>query len=394
MRRALISFTWLAATVYAAQGTPLYCPLAVSPLPPALLQDGVPDCCDGSDEARDFPDVCGSLQSVLGTYSSEMYTLHTAGYKASQSMRASKHQTKRVMAGMLAWAASADAAARQHYSFFKEHAAIADARKGSGALSPNFVQLLHDAKHAAQQASLEAAMADAAVASMRAGQSVFQASLLKGGCATSRLLTTKTTAGGSAEPVPSAFTYRVCPFRNATQSRPSDTEVNSGDTSVLGVWLNRASPSNKLPTFPLHTLVAFIRQNQNLDTSALLSLAKQTGALPTIGSSSLNGIFPPTSLLRRTANETVYFMDDGHRCGARPRSAAFVFVCDDLVSGPLLHTDASAPPSSSQAQTFRILDVAENGKCGYHFVIGTPLRCTRKSARAWKEAAQLWSATP
>ena len=386
----VIMLTLLVASSGKAESSEqLQCPLSQQPLPSSLVNDGIADCCDGSDEAAGAPNVCGLLRSLLVEYASNMHATHKAGFEASKSVRASVHQTKRVMAGMLAWAGSANEAALEHYSFFRQHATQAEKRQRAGQLTPAFLQLLQDARHAARQASLEASMADAAVASMQNGRSVFQASLLLAGCATSAALSTKATAGGSAEPTPSQFTYRLCPFRNATQEQLQGGAAGLS-TSVLGVWLNRNATLQQLAPFPLHTVVAFIRQNAHLAARELLPAAQHVGVLPNFWASLLDDAFPPAALLPAHAQETVYAMEDGQLCDGKPRSVSTTFVCDDMSLSSVPVSHASVPASN---KAFRILRVSENGKCTYLMVIGTALRCTRQSIRAWQRSVLFWSST-
>ena len=246
----------LVAAIAGAHST--VCPYSRLPLPVSLHQDGVADCCDGSDEAGNSTNVCATLRDTMSLYSKQMYSIHLNGLNLSKEMRVSVQQTKRTMAGMLAWSSSAASAARKHYAFFRELADRGQMQSATRRLSTAFIQNVNDARFAAQQASLEAAMAQAAIDSMREGQAVFQATLLQGGCAESQWLSTKLTAGGSAEPLPSNFSYRICPFRNATQLS------QEGEGSVLGVWLNHKSKLSIKPSAYPQNIVPFIRKHAAL----------------------------------------------------------------------------------------------------------------------------------
>jgi hypothetical protein len=319
-----------------------------------------------------------------------MEKIESNGIQQSKLMRSSSQKAKRTMAGMIAWSVGADNAARKHFFYYSNLANKVKAQQNAGQISPELLNTLQQSRMAAQQASLELAMAEAAVQAMRDGPAIFQSSILAAGCSETGLVSTKVTAGGSAHPEPSYFRYRVCPFRNATQ-----LENRSGGsyqkTSVLGVWLKGRQTYTYSGPSNLAALVSFLRPMPDLPASEIVQLGLRAGVLPGKWSTRMDGLQTPISMLHdlRGQNESSYQLEEGQACNGSPRSTEFTFVCDDFSGGP---SERLSREPRQLNDKLRILHVTENGKCNYSIVIGTPLRCSRQGIKLWRAAVQRFSA--
>lgn len=204
------------------------CGLAAKPIstvPAMMLDDGVIDCCDGSDE-RSAPLDTGNAPSTLNCtaaaqriarFLSRLAKAHEAGWQRGRA--ALSEAVAGVDSARLIQSIHQDAE-RKKQAFEKSAASFQAlekrARKSSRQAQMSLMASLQQAHAAAGAALLEANAAARQLAAVQTGGDLVLA-LLGAPCAVSAPVSEKDSKGGSSTSLPKAYAYASCFATNASQ---------------------------------------------------------------------------------------------------------------------------------------------------------------------------------